>query len=211
MGEYNKVYPRTIEIILQHYYELQENNKERILSEEQRQNFVGELINAYNSLSKSEKCDVLVPANWKFLKEHAISSDQAGSKKYIYSINYKWPPNNGFADSFEKITLLPGQEYDRVGGPKGRFIAPLNEDGSAVSFLARAIPYYIPELNVNDSPAYHRYRVISAYRGVGSGDMQSVLQGKIASAFWHDPDDGGATQVKLPLKVYELKDVLYEI
>lgn len=206
------MWPEKLKKILAHYYfNIQEKNIRKILTLVQKEELVSELISAYNSLSSMEKLDVLIPARAEFVEDRAIKADKVGSKKYRYEVNYKWPPNDGFRGACKRITLIPGYEYDRIGSPKGSFIAPITKTGTPLSFLSRAIPYYIPESNIADSPAYHRYRVISQYQGIGLSDKESVLQGIVAHAFWYDPDDGGGTQVKLPKRIKELGAVFDEV
>lgn len=205
------VWPTQLENILMHYYALQDRHYGKILTINQRKGLVEELISAYNTLPYIMKRDVLIPAKWQFLKDHAINADQVGSKKYRYEINYRWPPNDGFKDFFDKIVLKPGYEYDRIGGNKGVFLAPIPEGGDLVSFLERALPYYVPETDISNSPAYHRYKVVAEYHGFGPDDRSSVLQGTTAHAFWVNPDDGGGIQVKLPRRIRELGGILSEI
>lgn len=205
------MWPSQLEKILCHYYNIQERNSNKNLTLGQKKELVKELVNTYNTLSNIEKIDILVPAKWQFVEDHAIKADIVGSGKYRYEINYKWPPNNGFEGPVDKITLMPGSEYDRIGGNKGTFLAPVLTKGGVESFLARAIPYYVPEANISDNPAYHRYRVIKQYQGSSLGTKDFVLQGVIAHAFWCSPDDGGGIQVKLPKRIVELGGVLSEI
>lgn len=205
------MWPEQLQKILEHYYfDIQEKSASKTLSDHQKEKLVKDLISAYNSLKNDEKRDVLVPAKWQFLDDRAIRADQVGSKRYRYDIRYNWPPNDGFED-FSRLTLIPGSEYDRIGGSKGTFLAPIAKNGEPLSFLARALPYYIPETNISNSPAYHRYRVLLQYQGYGSSDRESVLQGLTAHAFWCNPDDGGGVQVKLPKRIKELGGVLDEI
>lgn len=206
------MWPKPLYDILSYYFfEIQEKDIKKELSTEQKRHLVSELILAYNSLSNIEKSDVLIPAKSEFLENHAIKADEVGSHQYRFDLNYKWPPNDGFEGARAKVILKPNCEYDRIGSPRGVFIAPIPDSGIPASFLSRAIPYYIPEKNIADSPAYHRYRVGSQYSGIGSSEKESVLQGVIAHAFWCNPDDGGGTQLKLPERITALGGVLNEV
>lgn len=215
------MWPEKIEEIIKRYYQIQKRSINGTLSTEQKKQFVNELIFAYNSLDHAERVDVLIPAKWQFLADRAIASEMGHDGDPIYEINYKWPLNNGFAGAYQKITLKPNDEYDRIGGKIGRFIAPLPKNGVPTSFLERAIPYYIPETDITKSPAYHRYRIVSQYSRIEKSEERSgmkkedifVLQGEIAHAFWRNPDDGGGIQVRIPKGIDELEreGVFYEI
>lgn len=202
--------PMKILDILERYYKIQEVSPSKTLTRSQITNMVGELIRAYDSLDISDRRDVLVPAKADFVEDHAIKANMLSTGRYRYEINYKWPPNNGFQDSFKRATLYPGEEYDRIGGPTGLYMSPLGADGMPESYLARALPYYLPESDITKSPAYHRYKVISQYKGTGPNITESVLRGIIAHAFWNNPLDGGGTQVKLPVNIKKLGAILNE-
>lgn len=204
------MWPEELREILEYYYGIQENTCGKILTLEQKEKLVRSLISAYTNLTKEDRRDVLVPAQGKFVKDHAIRADLVSSGKYIYEINYNWPPDDGFQGPSYPVSLMPGEEYDRIGSARGVFIAPISADGEIVSFLERALPYHIPESNICDNPSYHRYRVVSIYKGETSTREKSVLRGKISQAFWRDPDDGGGEQIRLPKRIRELGDVLYE-
>ncbi len=163
--------------ILESFYNVQERNKNRVLNASEKEQLVQELISAYNILSDAGKYDVLVPAKCEFLNDRAINADMVSSGSYKYEISYKWPPNDGFQGLPQTITLKPGSAYDRIGSSKGRYLSPVSIGGECSSYLARAIPYYIPEKDICDNPAYHRYKVVSEYRGVGSKISESVLEG----------------------------------
>lgn len=197
-----------IQEILQFYYSVQENSEERALSAEQKEKMVDELKKAYDALDDFEKQDVLIPAKGAFLKNRSIKSDTVGTGETIYDFDYQWPSNDGFEGTPVESILLPNEKYDRIGGPKGRYVAPLNPDGTASSYQTRALPYYIPEADITNSPAYHCYKVIREYSGDRSSKNGRVYRGKVTHAFWNDPDDGGGIQVKLPKSIKDLGGVL---
>lgn len=199
-----------IQEILKRYSVLQSQNEADLLTEAQKQSLVAELKKVYDSMPVVEKCDVLVPANWQFIADHAICYDEVSSGVTVYDLLYKWPPNDGFVGQPSKSTLSMDEEYDRIGSAKGKYLAPISETGKPASYLERALPYYIPEENICDSPSYHRYRVRLVYSGEDSRD-KNVLQGIVAHAFWNNPDDGGGIQIKLPKSINKLRGVLYEI
>lgn len=196
-------WPKRIVEVLEKYYNLQEKSA-GYLSDAQKTLFVSDLIRIYNSLDYTEKIDVVIPAKQEFLAKRAIVVDRLSNNKIHYDIIYKWPPNNGFDGNTENVVLKNGQVYDRIGSNEGRYISPLSKNGVPLSYLERALPYYIPEANIVDSPAYHRYKIKTDYSGNGK---HKVIQGKIAQAFWTAPDDGGGIQVCLPEFVCNLRMV----
>ncbi len=204
------MWPQKIEKLLQNYYMLQKISG-GALTAEKKEELVEALIAAYNALSSEEKCDVLVPASCGFVRDCAIKAEKMADGRYRYDINYKWPPNDGFVGSPKRITLTTDSEYDRIGSCKGKFLSPMSRKGKPEPYLSRALPYYIPEPNITDSPAYHRYRIKSQYGGDTSSGDNPVLQGTIAQAFWRCPDDGGGVQVKLPVYINRLGGVFDEL
>lgn len=200
-----------IQEVLKRYSSIQDTNNEKILTAQQKKAMVEELKKLYDSLTEVEKCDVLVPADWRFVSDHAILHDEVSTGNVVYDLAYNWPKNDGFYGKPSRATLLQNEEYDRIGGPKGKFLAPLSDSGVSQTYFERALPYYIPERNICDSPAYHRYKVIMAYSGEGISEDKSVLRGVVAPAFWNNPKDGGGTQVKLPRKINQLGSVLNDI
>lgn len=189
-------WPRSILKIIRHYYIIQadQNNE---LTKTQKDQFVKELVGAYNALSPKEKTDVLVPERGEFLKDTAITVALAIANPQ-FSIRYRWPGGDGFAGDEKPTELLPGEEYDRLGGEWGRFLSPLVE-GKPQSCLSRAIPYYVPEKDISQNPAYHRYKIGTRYT-----DNQ-CRRGTISSAFREDPQDGGGIQVSLGKTIKEIK------
>lgn len=204
------MWPQQIEELLQNYYRIQRNSGD-ILTAQEKGDLVKALIAAYDALSPAEKGDVLVPASGEFLKDCAIKAEKMADGKYRFDINYKWPPNDGFVGVPQRIALTTESEYDRIGSCKGKFLSPISRSGKPEQYLSRALPYYIPEPNIADSPAYHRYRIKSQYGGDTSSGDGIVLQGIIAQAFWRCPDDGGGVQVKLPVYINRLGGVFDEV
>lgn len=205
------MWPAKIEKVLEYYYGIQESNVPKVLTIDQRKDFVEKMISEYETLSYEERKDILVPAQWEFLAERAIKAEIVGTKKYRYDVCYNWPPNCGYEGVPQKVKLMSGCEYDRIGSDRGRFMSPIStDDGAICSFLERALPYYIPEEDISKSPAYHRYKVLLQYPG-SSLSADEVFCGEIAHAFWCNPDDGGGTQVELPSPIGRLGVVFHEI
>lgn len=192
------MFPKQLQDILEKYYEIQEKSSKKALTPSQKKGLVKELISEYNNLVYTDKIDVLVPAKWEFLEERCIGRDIVSSKKIRYVIFYRWPPNNGFDGTTSSITLKRGKVYDRLGSSHGFFLSPVPRVGSVASVLDRAIPYYIPEKDITQNPAYHRYEVVYPS---GQKPYLTAQCGKTAHAFWCNPDDGGGIQIKMPQRI----------
>lgn len=193
--------PKELYEVFQRYYELQKS-RDSGLTVEQQEGFVNELIRTYNSLSRELKQDVLIPAESQFLKSnYPIYSDTNASMEQEFDVNYIRPDNDGFAGKCETHKLQNGELYDRIGSCEGRYVAPL-VNGEPQSFQSRAIPYYIPERDIRDNPAYHVYRV----QMTDSSKQIEAKLGNVAPAY--KPDFGNGTQVLLPKPICVLGDVL---
>ena len=193
--------PNELYEIFQRYYKLQMSS-ESGLTVEQQERFVKELICTYNSLPRDLKQDVLIPAESQFLTNHfPIFSDSIASMEQEFEVDYIRPDNDGFAGNCEAIELQNGELYDRIGSCMGRYVAPF-VDGKPQSFKSRAIPYYIPEMDIRDNPAYHVYRVHMTHKS----KPVKAKRGKVAPAY--KPDYGNGTQVLLPKRICVLGDVL---
>lgn len=186
-------WPKSLLDIIKCYYDKQKKQDGEKLTPDQKDELVKKLLEAYDNLPREEKTDVLVPARGDFLEDAAIQVAILIGED-IYSFVYRWPDNNGFAGDEIPSELLPGEEYDRIGGEWGRYLAPLIE-GKPQPYLSRAIPYYIPEKNIQDNPAYHRYKIIKRYTD------SKCKRGTIATAFWKNPLDGGGIQVCLEMSI----------
>ena len=209
-------WPEKLVTILLWYFKVQQNDPNHILSDKQKDNLAKRLIKAYDSLSLEDKKDILVPAKGEYIQDHAITCEKTGSGiNYRININYKWPRYDGFRTDIHEVSLTPGGEYDRLGNTNGRFLSPLFSDGSSASFLERALPYYVPEDDIRNNPAYHKYRVRDDYEDYGD---VTFLEGEIAHAFWDNPDDGTsikdhgrvAKQIKTPFPVSAITDEVFE-
>lgn len=196
--------------VLKYYFKLQNKRPDKVLSDIEKEEMVQTLKKIYDSLSNREKCDVLVPAKWDVVSDHAILFDMDDiSGEERYDISYKWPPHDGFKNGeCSRSLLLRGEEYDRIGANTGKYLAPITKDGRISTYLERAIPYYIPESDITQNPSYHRYTVIKNYGDENEPDSNAVFRGLVAQAFWTNPDDGGGEQVKLSKTIGELREVL---
>lgn len=186
------IWPPALLRILEYYYKLQRSEKDT-LSDARCKRLAKELISAYDGLERTERTDVLVPAEGAYMKPRAIKKKNLLDGSATFEIKYRWPPNDGFSGSVTPTDLEQDEQYDRLGNEDGRFLAPLvGDDPQPLS--ARAIPYYIPEADIRDNPAYHLYTVKKPYRD----RREAVLRGGIAQAFQKSPPDGGGTQICLP-------------
>lgn len=170
----------------------------------ERADLVAQLIEEYDQLTTAGRRDVLIPADSAFLKETAIGKEVLfdGSEEYYFL--YNWPKDE-FDGPRLASELKAGEQYDRIGGEEGRYLSPLKADGSPESYLARALPYHIPEAQITNSPSYHCYTIKKPYTGEAG---KPVLRGIIANAFRQtSPMDGGGIQVKLPKPINALKGV----
>ena len=174
------------------------------LTDEDRAALVAQLIKAYNQLRTEEKRDVLIPADDMFLRKTAIGKEVLFDGAEEYYFLYNWPLDE-FSGHRQASELKAGEQYDRIGGEEGCYLSPLKEDGSPEPYLARALPYFIPEEQITDSPSYHCYTIRKPYAGEAE---KPVLRGTVASAFrLTEPRDGGGIQVKLPKPIDALKGV----
>lgn len=187
------VWPDELSEILEKYYVLQKAGGNQ-LTYGQKQAFVRELKEVYDSLPAKKKIDVLVPSSEAYVADSAICKYMNPDLNIAYAIEYNWPNDAYMFPPVEK-KLEIGEEYDRIGSPFGRFLCPLAAGSTPQPLRARAVPYYVPESDIRTSPAYHKYTVVKRYSGKKGAP---VLFGKIAPAFCADPLDGGGTQVELP-------------
>lgn len=96
---------------------------------------------------------------------------------------YRFPPNDGFKDPPQDLTLAPGTMIDRYGQPGGRFLSPVG-----TSYEARALPYDKAKMD------YHVYEV------------RRPLPVKAGEAVpWFD-EPGGGTQYMTAVPVARLID-----
>lgn len=196
--------PMSFYRIIAGFFNKQVARSDNTLTNEERDGLVAQLIATYDKLRIEDKRDVLIPADGTYLKETAIGKEVLldGTEEYFFQ--YNWPLDE-FDGLRHEYTLKEGEQYDRIGGEEGRYLSPLKEDGSPESYLARALPYYIPEARLTDSPSYHCYTIKNPYAGETG---KPVLKGIIANAFRQtEPKDGGGIQVKLPLPIKALKGV----
>lgn len=103
----------------------------------------------------------------------------------------KYAPNDGFVEgTIRKETLPVGTLVDRYGDTGGTFVAPVG-----TPYEMRSLPY------IENSAAYHVYRVIKP--------IPNVYSGEIAAAFGQL---GGGTQYKLPNTIeWSLNEYLEEV
>lgn len=103
----------------------------------------------------------------------------------------KYAPNDGFVEgTIRKETLPVGTLVDRYGDTGGTFVAPVG-----TPYEMRSLPY------IENSAAYHVYRVIKP--------IPNVYSGEIAAAFGQL---GGGTQYKLPNTIeWFLNEYLEEV
>lgn len=188
-------WPKQLKEILKSYFDKQSENHD-ILSVEDKEALVCEMQIAYNKLTEYEKQDVLVPAKARYLKGKAIKKENTADKKLTYSILYEWPKES-FASPQEKFTFTSKTFFDRIGSNDGKYLSPLNDNGSPQSLYSRAIPYYIPEKDFTTSPAYHRYVVLNKYE---SKPDDNFLFGSVAPAFDSTDLDRLGTQISLDTK-----------
>lgn len=148
----------------------------------------------------------------KEMREEDMKRGRTGNAKAIgidpfinkggYVIRYRWPEEtlvkDGFAGDEVETELLPGEEYDRIGGEGGRFLSPLI-DGEPQSYFSRAIPYYVPEKDIRENPSYHRYKIGARYTD------SKCKRGTVAPAFWQNPPDGGGIQVSMGKSIETIK------
>lgn len=196
--------PRSLYRITAAFFDRQTASDDETLSDEEIDILVTQLIEAYDRLRTEDRRDVLIPADSAFLKKTAIGKEVLldGAEEYFF--RYNWPLDE-FDGPRQEYELKEGEQYDRIGGEEGRYLSPLKEDGSPESYLARALPYYIPEAQITDSPSYHCYTIRKPYAGDAD---QPVLRGIVANAFRKtEPRDGGGIQVLLPKPIEELKGV----
>lgn len=203
----SKEWPRQIRNVLVKYWKETEGNKHSFTPDEKKR-LVAELIEAYNMLSDDDRADTLIPASGSFLKEQAVSFHFPAIASLLpaeerldlaeIAIRYDWDTEHT-VDGFVPGTDVPseirkGKQYDRIGRDSGRFLCPIRENGEPEDYLARSIPYYIPnESDVSSSPAYHLYQ---ANRDFNEGNGYPKC-GTIARMFRKEPDDGGGKQIVL--------------
>ncbi|MGJ0151693.1 TNT domain-containing protein, partial [Campylobacter jejuni] len=127
---------------------------------------------------------------------------------------YKIPPKP------REITLKKGMKLDRYGDNSGSFVCPFKEKKGAIPYEKRSLPY---EDNEAMQKTYKRYEVLedinmeSVDRKVRMSGNE-VLKGKIdklkAKNEFHSPkigkisphfeQEGGGTQIKLPISIENL-------
>ena len=149
--------------------------------------FVVKVKAAYDRLPYNQRVDVLVPVSAGFLKPNPIRkepnsayglSNRSGdveqkSKTYFY-FDYDWDTSeDGSEAGMFDAEWYVGDMFDRVGPPNGSFLCPV-EEGRVYSAEERAVPYYIPEKSIQQSPSYHMYEIINVVEGV------TLQKGKIA-------------------------------
>lgn len=203
------VWPSILSNIITRFYEIQQKNGK--LSVLQKNLFVYSMKLAYNHLSFSEKVDILIPDKAEYLTDNPISSESTSSGNMSYFLSYRFPPSDGFVNGTREVAIFKiGETYDRLGGIHGRFLSPVI-NGHIESALARAIPYYVPEKNIEDNPSYHIYVVKKQYPRVPRIDTLS--KGTIAPAFRENPCDGGGVQYlskERLISLIKMEGVLYE-
>lgn len=198
-------WPESIQYIIEQYFIKQVQNGGQLKQIEKRY-LVSLLINEYSKLAMNERKDLLIPADSDFLLDDAIGKEVHPGGTIHYYFRYLWPQNS-FASERDIINLEVGNLYDRIGPSSGTYLSPVKENGEVEPFLSRAIPYYIPEIDIRRSPAYHTYRIQNRYVSTTSNP---VYQGITAPAFWKSPPDGGAVQMVLPKPIIEMGGFLVE-
>lgn len=201
-------WPQSLREIMIHYLVLTED-KSYSFSSKQKDDLVRELIEAYNKLDYQDQANFFVPAKGSFLKEKAIIVEipsvavlLSETEKYNLaeiSLDYNWNNDeiiDGFVPESDSPTyIIKGKKYDRLGRDSSRYLCPVLDNDEPESYLARAIPYYIPdETNVSSSPAYHVYRANRDFCE-DSGEYPRI--GTISQMFRKNPDDGGGKQLVL--------------
>ncbi|ECL9137219.1 DUF4237 domain-containing protein, partial [Campylobacter jejuni] len=134
--------------------------------------------------------------------------------KYPDDDGYKIPPKP------REITLKKGAKLDRYGDNSGGFVCPFKEKKGVMPYEKRSLPY---EDNEAMQKTYKRYEVLedinmeSVERKVRMSGNE-VLKGKIdklkAKNEFHSPkigkisphfeQEGGGTQIKLPISIENL-------
>ncbi len=127
------------------------------VSKEDINEFVNKMQETYDSASKEERGNNLVPKKAEYLNNPPMSGNDETGQRYD-DPNYKWPENNGFEGKPNEITPKEGDQFDRLGNEKGRFVAPI-ENGEVQPKENRGLPYYFKEDNISDEPSYHKYEV----------------------------------------------------
>lgn len=122
---------------------------------------VARLRKAY--ADSKDKGDILVPFRESCVKKkEPISSPSKGWAHY--SINYFFPQNltptehNEFSSYSTKARIKEGTMFDRLGGPYGSYVSPLDDVNNVFTPAERALPYYFMEKRTKDEPSYHVYR-----------------------------------------------------
>ena len=159
----------------------------------------------YNSLRRDEKVDILIPERAEWLQPIALTKYSSVEYTISWAFKYNWPKKNWEGDQ-ERIELKRGEVYDRIGSKHGKYVSPIINN-KPFSFLERALPYYIPEENISDSPAYHRYSIINPY---GSATSDEAVKSVVAKAFHENPRDGGGLQVEFKMHLDEIKGVFLD-
>lgn len=199
-------WPQSLRKTMVHYLELTEG-KEYLFTAAEKDELVKDLIETYNNLSFQEQANFCVPAKGSFLREKAISLDICSTSVLLHSVekydlyelsfNYNWDNKavDGFVPGTDHPTyIVKGQQYDKVGGHGGRYLCPIPENGEPQSYLARAIPYYVPdEKNIRSSPAYRVYLANINFRE----NNYYPRIGIISQQFRTNPENGGGVQLVL--------------
>ena len=158
------------------------------LTNEEKKALVEALKTAYDREKDISKVDILVPASEAYCREEALTIYYGGN--IAYSINYKWDKatDSEFDGPVYELPLEE-REYDRIGAPTGTYLSPVF-NGVPYSCKERALPYYIPEEPISNSPSYHKY--------YATRNDLTVDYGKVAPMFDKgESPDGGAFQVRL--------------
>lgn len=183
-------WPPSMLIILQKYFDIQQRNGD-CLDDHEKDAFTKEMRQAYDLATYTEKFDVLVPRDGKYLLSEAIHFSVGGGTTPRFSIHYDMPDNDGYIKDPKYqppqiASLQIGEKYDRIGSPNGRYLSRLL-NGKAQSLSSRALPYYIPEEDFTKNPAYHLYAVSKTYRGIEPdcdfNIKYALTQGTVAPAF----------------------------
>ena len=124
-------------------------------------------------------------------KGHLVVRDKKSFDENGHIDWAKYAPNDGFVEgTIRKETLPVGTLVDRYGDTGGTFVAPVG-----TPYEMRSLPY------IENSAAYHVYRVIKP--------IPNVYSGEIAAAFGQL---GGGTQYKLPNTIeWFLNEYLEEV
>lgn len=194
--------PENISAILKKYFRNKDLSSQKI-----RAQLVVELQAAYDSCTTEEKVDVLVPAYEAFLDKEKCIRDIPQQSRYgedfepLLYIAYAWAIDivDGFNKKPKPFKPKKGMLVDRIGDNLGTFVCLVPTKRDPYDKYERAIPYYIPEDDITQNPAYHIYKLTSS-------EIKNARIGDTAPQFWDlfNIKSGGAKQIKFSEQIREL-------